>query len=96
MKDKHILWLMAAILVTVFLLMWSGAGACQQHEHEKIIKIIQGFTIRIQPAIKQGYLDGKPMLVIEDNQDATVYQQGLFKVIHYHKKDKLILLKDAG
>ncbi|WP_413529584.1 hypothetical protein [Rahnella inusitata] len=48
--------------------------------------------MKIYPADKQCYVDGVAAAMIEDNDDATTYQQGLYDVIHYKRAHKIVLL----
>lgn len=56
---------------------------------------IAGIDIKISPDIKQGYIEQTAAALTEENQDAQVYQKGVYTAIWYRQKHKIVLLRDG-
>ncbi|AKP32196.1 hypothetical protein [Yersinia aleksiciae] len=72
----------------------NAAKQYAQAAHKTVKTHLAGLDIRIN-AQNQMYVDGKPALITEQNEDATTYQQGIFNIIHYTKTHKLFVLQDG-
>ncbi|WP_145595447.1 hypothetical protein [Yersinia aleksiciae] len=70
----------------------NAAKQYAQAAHKTVKTHLAGLDIRIN-AQNQMYVDGKPALITEQNEDATTYQQGIFNIIHYTKTHKLFVLQ---
>ncbi len=65
-----------------------------QAAHKTVKTHLAGLDIVIN-AQQQMYVDGKPALITEQNKDATVYQQGVFNIIHYTRTHKLFVMQNG-
>lgn len=56
---------------------------------------VAGIDIKITPDIKQGYIEQTAAALTEENQYAQVYQKGVYTVIWYRQKHKIVLLREG-
>ncbi|HGM5491645.1 TPA: hypothetical protein ACKP1B_003306 [Serratia fonticola] len=74
-------------------------NAAQQYAQSAKPRTIQariaGIDIKISPDILQGYIEQTAAALTEENAYAQVYQKGVYTVIWYRQKHKIVLLREG-